>query len=73
MTKAFRLRGAVFSPIQLPAFLVIASLVFGQGSSGTITGTVTDPGGSVVAGATVEARNTETGAVFLAESSNTGN
>src|ERR1700732_1134703 len=65
---------AVIGPIRLIACLVVvASLAFGQGGSGTITGTVTDPGGAVVPGATVEARNTETGSVFLAESTNTGN
>ena len=65
---------AVIGPIRLIACLVVvASLALGQGGSGTITGTVTDPGGAVVPGATVEARNTETGSVFLAESTNTGN
>jgi len=74
MTNAFRLRGAVLSPIQLAAFLVVAaSLAFGQGGGGTITGTVTDAGGAVVPAATVEARNTATGVVFAVESSSTGN
>src|SRR6185369_7996160 len=58
----------------LAAFLlVVASFAFGQGGSGTITGAITDPGGAVVPGATVEARNTATGVVFAVESSNTGN
>jgi hypothetical protein len=37
------------------------SMAFGQGSSGNIGGTVTDAKGAVVAGATVEATNQETG------------
>ena len=46
---------------------------FGQGVNGTITGTVTDPSGSVVSGAAVEAANVETGALYTAASTNTGN
>ncbi len=47
-------------------FLVIcvfltSALVFGQTFRGTILGTVTDPSGAVVAGATVKARNEATG------------
>jgi hypothetical protein len=55
-------------------FLFLASLMaFGQGSTGTITGTVSDPAGAVVPGATVEATNTETGVVYSALSTNSGN
>ena len=51
--------------LKLGVFLVfVASLAFGQVGNGTITGTVTDPAGAVVAGAAVEAKNTETGIVF---------
>src|SRR5207247_10771316 len=74
MTRALGLRSAVISRIQMVASLVVvAALAFGQGGNGTITGTVTDPGGAVVAGAAIEARNTATGVVFAVESSNTGN
>ena len=39
-------------------WLALASLsAFGQAGNGTITGTVSDPAGAVVAGAAVEARN----------------
>jgi hypothetical protein len=47
--------------------------VFGQGVNGTITGTVNDPTGSVISGAAVEAANVETGALYTAASTNTGN
>jgi len=46
---------------------------FGQGVNGTITGTVTDPSGLVVPGAAVEATNVETGALYTAAATNTGN
>ncbi|MBV8844477.1 MAG: TonB-dependent receptor [Bryobacterales bacterium] len=47
--------------------------VFGQTDRGTITGTITDPAGAVVANAAVEAKNVGTGAVYSAASSGTGN
>src|SRR5215831_11833109 len=53
--------------------LGVASLAFGQGATATITGTVTDPSGLVVAGVAVEARNAETGAVYQAASTSAGN
>jgi hypothetical protein len=46
---------------------------FGQGVNATVTGTVTDPGGLVVSGASVEAANVETGALYTAASTNVGN
>ncbi|MBV8845038.1 MAG: carboxypeptidase regulatory-like domain-containing protein, partial [Bryobacterales bacterium] len=45
----------------------------GQGVNGTITGTVTDPSGSVVLGAAVDATNVETGVLYTAASTSTGN
>ena len=50
-----------------------ASGVFAQSDRGTITGTVTDPAGAVVANAAVEARNTATGVAYQAASTSTGN
>jgi hypothetical protein len=47
--------------------------VFAQTDRGTITGTISDPAGAVVAGAPVEARNTGTGVVTNVASSTTGN
>jgi len=37
--------------------LAVASLAFGQVGNGTITGTIIDPTGAVVAGAKVDAMN----------------
>jgi hypothetical protein len=54
------------------AFLVVSS-IFAQSDRGTITGTVIDPAGAVIANATVEAINTATNAVYQAGSSATGN
>src|ERR1041385_617798 len=50
-----------------------AAVVLAQSDRGTITGTIADPVGAVVAGAAIGAKNTETGAVFQAASSDTGN
>ena len=51
----------------------LASTIYAQGNSGTITGTVSDPEGAVVASAAIEAKRIETSAVFTAASSATGN
>jgi hypothetical protein len=53
--------------------LLGATLMFGQGANGTITGTVTDPTGSVVPGVNVQAKNTATGAVYSGASTGAGN
>ncbi|HXP86311.1 MAG TPA: TonB-dependent receptor [Bryobacteraceae bacterium] len=53
--------------------VVAVSGLFAQSDRGTITGTVADPAGAVVAGAQVQARNIETGVVFDSVSSATGN
>jgi hypothetical protein len=53
--------------------LILSVAAFGQSDRGTITGTVADPAGAVVPNAPIEAKNTETGAVFQAASSETGN
>src|SRR5262245_1366986 len=42
-------------------FLLLSTFVFGQGTTGTISGTITDPQGAVVPGARVTIKNTETG------------
>lgn len=54
-------------------FCLVAPLAFGQGATATVTGTITDPSGAAIAGATVQAKNTDTAAVYSAASTNTGN
>jgi hypothetical protein len=53
--------------------LLLATSLFGQSDRGTITGTVTDPANAVIAGANIEAKNNETGAIFHTTSTDTGN
>ena len=52
---------------------LLSSIASGQSDRGTITGTVSDPTGSVIANATVQARHVETGGLYEAASSSTGN
>jgi hypothetical protein len=60
-------------------FRLIASLgllgagAVAQSDRGTITGTISDPAGAVVAAAMLEARNTSTGLLYQTASSGTGN
>ena len=56
----------------LVSLCVLASAALAQVGNGTITGTITDPAGAVIAGATVEATNTGTGVVYNAVSTNAG-
>jgi hypothetical protein len=44
----------------LIAVVALASLAYGQGTTGTILGRVADPGGAVIAGAEVTAVNIDT-------------
>jgi hypothetical protein len=46
---------------------------FAQSDRGTITGTVSDPAGAVVASAPIQARNVETGVTYEGATSTTGN
>jgi len=49
---------------QLTTVLLVGALaMFAQSDRGTITGTIADPAGAVVAGAKIEAKNVATGAV----------
>ena len=59
--------------ISLILVAVLSEAVWAQSDRGTITGTITDPAGAVVANAAVEARNTETNATYPFASSTTGN
>jgi len=53
--------------------LVCAVGLLAQTDRGTITGTVSDPAGAVVANAPIEVKNTQTGAAYQAATSDTGN
>jgi hypothetical protein len=53
--------------------LVLSAIAFAQSDRGTITGTVTDPAGAVIPGATIKAKNTATGVEYPAATTNTGN
>ena len=53
--------------------LLITAAAFAQSDRGTITGTVADPAGAVVANAAVEAKHVETGTIYQAGTSATGN
>lgn len=55
------------------ALVLSASAAFGQTGLATITGTITDPAGAVVANTPVTVKNVETGQVYQAASSDTGN
>ncbi|HEY4362468.1 MAG TPA: TonB-dependent receptor [Bryobacteraceae bacterium] len=55
------------------AFLLLSSLAFAQGDRGTVTGTVLDPAGAVVANAMIEVKNSGTGVVYQAATTSTGN
>ena len=50
----------------------VAQVAFGQGITGSITGTVTDSTGATVAGATVTVRKVDTNATHIATTSNAG-
>lgn len=57
----------------LPVFiLLLTSCLFGQTFRGTILGTVTDPSGAVVAGATITVKNTATGLERTTQTSTDG-
>lgn len=56
----------------IATFCTLAALAFGQQGSGTISGTVTDPAGALVAGAEIQIRNAGTNAVFRTSSNGQG-
>ncbi|HSP68331.1 MAG TPA: TonB-dependent receptor [Bryobacteraceae bacterium] len=61
------------SLLRSAVFFLFALSIFPQSDRGTITGTVSDPAGAVVASVPVEARSTTTGLVYAAATSGTGN
>ena len=52
---------------------VLISVAFGQTDRGTITGSVSDPTGAVVASAPIQVKNTQTGTAYSGATSATGN
>jgi len=62
----------VVSRVALLLLLMSGSFCFGQSTYATITGTVTDPNGAVVPGATVEAIHTQTNYRYSAKSNEAG-
>jgi hypothetical protein len=62
------------SLVSVIACLLLAGwIAVGQAARGTITGTVADPAGAVIPGASIEAKNSETGALYHVASTSTGN
>src|SRR5579864_3542321 len=57
----------------LPALLLCSAASFAQTATGTITGTISDPAGAVVANAPLDLKNSETGTVYQTATSSTGN
>src|SRR5689334_23166520 len=55
------------------ALLVSAAISYGQTALATVTGTITDTTGAVMANAPVTLKNLETGQVYTGTSSDTGN
>jgi hypothetical protein len=53
--------------------LLVCGTVLGQTDRGTITGTITDPAGAIVPGATINSKNINTGVIYQAGSTETGN
>lgn len=55
------------------SLVALAATAFAQSDRGTITGTITDPAGAVLASAPIEVKNSETGVVYQAATTATGN
>src|SRR5215469_14432406 len=54
-------------------FFLSLTAAFAQSNQGTITGTISDPTGAVIANAPIDVKNTETGIVYRGGTSNSGN
>jgi hypothetical protein len=53
--------------------LLLSIAALAQSDRGTITGTIADPAGALVAGAAIELKNSDTGAVYQTETTASGN
>src|SRR5690349_14118069 len=70
----FSLGGSLMRLVYVSVALFLAATsIFGQSDRGTITGTVLDSTGAVVANASIDAKNTATGVAYQAASTATGN
>src|SRR5258708_24429890 len=69
-----KLNSATFAMacLAMVAVLMDANAAMGQDVTATITGTVMDPSGAAVVGATVTAKSVERGTIFKAESNEAG-
>ncbi len=65
-------RSTLLAGLLILFFLTLHPSSFGQGITGSITGTVTDPSGAFIAGATVTVREVETNAIRTATTSAAG-
>jgi uncharacterized transporter YbjL len=63
---------ALIVGLMIALVLMLPSNLNAQGTTGTITGAVTDPSGAAIQGATVTIRNLETNAVSVVSSSEVG-
>ncbi len=70
---AQRIRIFAFIPRTSIGVIMLCLAAFGQSDRGTITGTITDPAGAVVANAPIKVLNAATGATYQAASTATGN
>jgi Carboxypeptidase regulatory-like domain len=64
--------GLLFHVLIVALFLACSLAVLGQTETATLTGTITDPSGANVAGASVHVTNVETGAVIQTSSNGSG-
>src|SRR5438270_6101206 len=71
MKKVYSVRFTVIC-VALVMFLIGAQAALAQDVTATITGTVMDPSGAAVVGATVTAKSVERGTIFKAESNESG-
>jgi hypothetical protein len=61
------------SGLWLVSVIFLPALMLAQSDRGTLTGTVADPAGALVPNAALSLRNIDTGAVYEARTTDTGN
>jgi hypothetical protein len=61
------------SGLWLVSVIFVPTLMLAQSDRGTLTGTVADPAGALVPNASLSLKNIETGAVYEARTTETGN